>query len=270
VITRTRDLAGEADRRAVDSARRLPGGNFRCCGRVNGRYRDSVRQLLRGDGGSSRSWPRASRAAATSTGTAGGVRTPASTSSPPRRLHAADLVSYERKHNGRTGREQDGGEPQPGLELRDRRAERRPRDPLARERQSATSCHLVLAGRPDAPLRGRAQPQPARQQQRVLPGQRAVLARLGARPGEARLPGLRPRLARLRREQPGLRRRCSSRAAAARRASRHLLVQAFRRRDDRRRLEGSSAAAWRGCAGRPDRERTTRASDLGDTLALAV
>ena len=52
-----------------------------------------------------------------------------------------------------------------------------------------------------------------RQQQRVVPGQRALLVRLGARRGQQRLLDFTQRLIALRREHPVFRRRGSSRAA---------------------------------------------------------
>ena len=82
---------------------------------------------------------------------------------------------------------------QPELELRRRRADRRRRDRRAPRAPAAElPRHAVpLPGRPDAARRRRDRSYPARQQQRLLPGQRAVVAVVGSRAG-------RPRAARLR------------------------------------------------------------------------
>ena len=114
------------------------------------------------------------------------ARTPASTSSPAHdgfTLH--DLVSYNDKHNEANGEDnRDGDNEQPQLELRRRRPDRRPgRSTRCASGRSATSwprccsrraCRCSLAGDEI----GRTQ---QRQQQRLLPGQRDQLARLGAR-----------------------------------------------------------------------------------------
>ena len=95
-----------------------------------------------------------------------------------------DLVSYNEKHNEANGEEnRDGEEPQPILELRGRRADRRSRrQGAARAPAAQLPRHaLPVAGRADAARRRRDGADAARQQQRVLPGQRAVMARLGSR-----------------------------------------------------------------------------------------
>ena len=94
----------------------------------NGKYRDAVRRFWRGDGGVAvRAGDAARRAAAICTSRAAAGRTPASTSSPrttASRSH--DLVSYNDKHNEANGEDnRDGEQPQPELELRRRRADRR-------------------------------------------------------------------------------------------------------------------------------------------------
>ena len=95
-----RPVPGQAHRRAVGRGpRRLSGGSSRCCGRESdGIYRDAMRDFWRGQARGRRLRPRAWPARATSTREAAN-RSRRSTSSPPRRLHAADLVSYNEKHN---------------------------------------------------------------------------------------------------------------------------------------------------------------------------
>src|SRR5207249_4146941 len=74
------------------------------------------------------------------------------------------------------------------LELRRRGADRRsggeraPPSPATELPGDA----LPLAGRADAAPRRRTRPHPARQQQRLLPGQRALVARLEPRPAARR------------------------------------------------------------------------------------
>ena len=81
-------------------------------------------------------------------------------------------------------------EPQPQLELRRRGAHRRPGDPRAAGAAGAQPPGDAAAvdRRADADRRRRARPHPAGQQQRLLPGQRGLLAGLeGRRRGPARL-----------------------------------------------------------------------------------
>ena len=92
-----------------------------------------------------------------------------------------DLVSYNDKHNEANGEDnRDGTRQQPVVELRRRRADRRSRDQrAARAPEAQPARHAAaLAGRADAAGRRRARPHAARQQQRLLPGQRDQLARL--------------------------------------------------------------------------------------------
>ncbi len=95
-----------------------------------------------------------------------------------------DLVSY----NGEAQRGQPGGKPrrqrqQPVVELRRGGPDRRPDDhraACAPDTQPARDAAAV-AGRADGPRRRRDRPHATGQQQRLLPGQSAGLARLGAR-----------------------------------------------------------------------------------------
>ncbi len=102
----------------------------------------------------------------------------------PRRLPARRSRRLQREAQ----RGEPGGQPrrdrrQPVLELRRRGPDRRPRDhraEIAPAAQLPDHAHAV-AGRPDAPGRRRALPHAARQQQRVVPGQRDLLVRVGHR-----------------------------------------------------------------------------------------
>ena len=96
-----------------------------------------------------------------------------------------DLVSYNEKHNEANGEDgQRRREPQPVVELRASRA--RPttrRSTSCAPVSSATSSSTLLLsqGVPDAARRRRVRSHPGRQQQRVLPGQRDLVVRLGGR-----------------------------------------------------------------------------------------
>ena len=90
--------------------------------------------------------PRASRAAATSTHRAAAGRTPASTSSPPRRLHAARPGQLQREaQRGQRRRQPRRRERQHQLELRRRRPDRRRRRSRElRERQKRNFLATLL------------------------------------------------------------------------------------------------------------------------------
>ena len=146
----------------------------------NGKYRDAVRAFWRGDdrgvvGGRDAHL----RAATICTSTADGGRTRASTSS---RAHDGftlhDLVSYNEKHNEANGDGNGDGESHNlswncGVEgqTSDPRGERAAR---AAEAQPAGDAAAV-AGGADAERRRRDRAHAARQQQRLLPGQRDLL-----------------------------------------------------------------------------------------------
>ena len=106
----------------------------------------------------------------------------------PRRLHAARPRLLQREAQ----RGQPGGQPrrhrrQPLLELRRRGRDRRPRGQRpARAPAAQLPRHAAaLPGRADAARRRRARPHAGRQQQRLVPGQRDLLVRLGARRARA-------------------------------------------------------------------------------------
>ena len=95
-----------------------------------------------------------------------------------------DLVSYNDKHNDANGESgQRRHERQPLLELRRRRADGRRRGPRAARAAAAELPRdaAALAGRADAARRRRVGADAGRQQQRVVPGQRDLLVRLGQR-----------------------------------------------------------------------------------------
>ena len=100
-----------------------------------------------------------------------------------------DLVSYDRKQERRQPR----GEPrrdgrQPLVELRRRGRDRRSRDrgPARPPDAQRARDPAALPGHADAARGRRAAEHPGREQQRLLPGQRAGVARLGARRTRAR------------------------------------------------------------------------------------
>ncbi len=151
----------------------------------NGNYRDTVRRFWRGDGG---------QVSELATRLAGSSDLYEQSG---RRPHASinfvtahdgftlrDLVSYNEKHNeanGESNRDGDNdnnswncGVEGPTDDPGDPRAARAPEAQLPRHA-------APLAGRADAVRRRRDRPHPGRQQQRLLPGQRDQLARLGAR-----------------------------------------------------------------------------------------
>ena len=131
-------------------------------------------------------WPRASSAPPTSSAIAAAGRGRASTSSPPMTaLRCRIWSATSRKHNEANGEDnRDGHDAEFQLELRRRRPERRSRDPRpARPAEAQPAGHAaVVARRADAARRRRVRAQPTGQQQRLLPGQRDLLARLAEDP----------------------------------------------------------------------------------------
>ena len=188
----------------------------------NGKYRDTIRRYWKGDDGPGRrSWPTASPARATSTRWAAGARTRRVnfvTAHDGFTLARPGLVRGQAQPGQRRGQSRRQRR-QPLVELRRRGPDRRPQDrgpPRAADAQ-LPGHPLPVPGHPDAAGRRRDRPHPARQQQRLLPGQRAVVARVAAhrdRPAPHRLhapPD--PAQARATRCSTGAR---SSRAAASR------------------------------------------------------
>ena len=101
----------------------------------------------------------------------------------PRRLHAPRprLVRRQAQRGEPRGQPRRDGR-QPLVELRRRGRDRRPRGERAARPADAELPRdpAALAGHPDAPRRRRAPQHPAREQQRLLPGQRALVARAGS------------------------------------------------------------------------------------------
>ena len=149
----------------------------------NGKYRDTVRDFWRGEDGT------VGEFASRITGSAdlyqhSGRRPVASINFVTAHdgFTLNDLVSYNEKHNEANGEGNNDGESHNrswncGVEGDDRR----PGDPAA-ARPAAAQLHRhadAQPGRADAAARRRARPHPGRQQQRLLPGLRADLDRLG-------------------------------------------------------------------------------------------
>ena len=151
----------------------------------NGKYRDTVRDFWRGEPAALGEF--ASRLTGSSRPLRA-LRPPPDRLDQlrhrPRRVHPARsrVLQREAQRGQRRGRQR-RREPQPLLELRRRGRDRRPRDQRAAAAAAAQLHHHADAqpGRADAGPRRRARPHPARQQQRLRPGQRDLLGRLGSR-----------------------------------------------------------------------------------------
>ena len=151
----------------------------------NGRFRDDVRDFFRGDRGLGRD--------ASPTGLLG---SPDIYGHEEREAEQSvnfvtchdgftlnDLVSYNRKHNEDNGEgNHDGARRQPELELRRGGADGRSGDRVAARTagQELPDRHDALAGHTHDPDGRRGAAHAARQQQRLLPGQRDQLVRLDA------------------------------------------------------------------------------------------
>ena len=216
----------------------------------NGKYRDTVRDLWRGQ-----------------SATLPGVRLPAyrlQRPVPERRPQpgGVDQLRHRprRVHAGRPGvlrpqaqRGQRRGQPrrhrrQPVLELRGRGPHRRPRHRRAAGPPAAQlpGYPAAVPGRADAAGRRRAGPHPAGQQQRLLPGQRDLLAGLAAVVGSRRAAaGVHPRADQPADGPPGVPAAAVLPGRAHLRGARpgrgHRLVHPRRRGDDRRGLVGRAS-----------------------------
>ncbi len=149
----------------------------------NGPYRDTMRDCWRGYANNGEFGERDSRARRTCTRPTAAIRSRRSTSSPPTTAsRSRDLVSYDDKHNEANMR----GQPAtaPTTTARGTAAPRAPTDDpgilalRARQQRNFLTTLFALAGHADAARRRRARPHAARQQQRLVPGQRAVVVRL--------------------------------------------------------------------------------------------
>ena len=176
----------------------------------NDKYRDAMRAYWKGDGGLIGELARRLTGSSDLYGHSG------------RRPYAS--INFVTAHDGFTlptwslQREAQRGErrgqprrprPQPVVELRRRGPDRRPGDPRPARapKRNLLATLLLSQGVPMLLARRRARPHPARQQQRLLPGQRAVLAGLGRRCVEQALAEFVRKLIALRREHPVFRRR---------------------------------------------------------------
>ena len=177
----------------------------------NGKYRDEVRQFLE----------RRRRPHRRDRLSPDGQPRSLSTQRPPpvrehqfhhraRRIHPERSRQLQRQAQRSQRRKQQGRRQQQQLlELRRRRADRRSGDQRAARAAAAEfSDHaLPLAGRADASGRRRMGADPERQQQRLLPGQRAELARRGSTPrSRKQLLEFTKKLIQLRRDHPVFRR----------------------------------------------------------------
>ena len=184
----------------------------------------------------------------------------------PRRLPARRPRRLQREAQ----RGEQGGQPrrdrrQPVLELRRGGPDRRPGDQRAARPPAAQlprDAH-ALAGRPDAPRRRRAVPHPARQQQRLVPGQRDLLVRVGHRRGGPAAPRLheaahRPAPGPSRVPPPPLPQR---RRVGGVRAAGRLVVPHRRPSDDAARLGAAATCTTSACSSTARSSRTsTRAA----------
>jgi glycogen debranching enzyme GlgX len=147
----------------------------------NGRYRDTMRDFWRGESATLGEF--ASRLTGSSDLYQADTRHPGASVNfitAHDGFTLRDLVSYNEKHNEANGEDGADGEPYNrswncGVEGDGRG---RPRAAAAPAAQSAHHA-AALAGGDHAARRGRVRAHPARQQQRLLPGQRDLLVRLG-------------------------------------------------------------------------------------------
>ena len=218
----------------------------------NDKYRDTVRAYWKGDGGVIGEFARGSPARAISTSAAAAARMRASTSSPRTTASRCTISSATTKSTTRpTAKTTATAQRQPLVELRRRRADRRPGDQRAAraaEAQLARDADAV-AGRADDARRA------TRSAARQGGNNNAYCQdneiswfdwKLDGRRSEQLARVLRTRMIALRRGHPVFRRRHFFQGRRARqRVEGHRLAQAGRRGDDREEWsEATSRAAW--------------------------
>ena len=252
-------------------------GNFPACGRSGTVVPRLRTRLLAGATSRSPSSPPGSPGRPTSTSTTGGARASVNFVTAHDGFTLRDLVSYEAKRNEANGEGNQDGEndnrswncgaegptaDQGVLELRGRQ----------RRNFLATSCCRRASRCSRTATSWGA---PARQQQRLLPGQRALLGRLGPRRGAARPGRLHPARDRAARRAPGPsqapllpRRDPDAREPAAARPG---VAAARRPRDDGRGLAAAGRPRRR-CVPQRRRHRGTRLprQDRGGRLLPAA
>ena len=176
---------------AWDAAGLYQVGSFPNWGRWaewNGRFRDEVRRFVKSDGGMTRRWRSASSGSPDLY--RGSARAPwhsINFITSHDGFTLADLVTYNDKHNWANGEGNSDGHAD---NLSWNCGEEGPARPGGARAARAAAAQLpgaaaALAGRADAAGRRRVRAHPGRQQQRLLPGQRDLLARLvaaGAQP----------------------------------------------------------------------------------------
>ena len=143
----------------------------------NGRFRDDVRRFLKGDAGTVSKVAARLLGSPDSTATRSGSRSRASTSSPATTAsRSQDLVSYDDKHNEANGEEnRDGADDNASWNCGVEGPTDDPAVEALRSRQvrrTSSSLLLLAVGTPDAHDGRRGAPHAAREQQRLLPGQR--------------------------------------------------------------------------------------------------
>ncbi len=146
----------------------------------NGKYRDWIRDYWRGEPGSPNEL--GSRLAGSDLWAGGRTRVRRSTSSPPTTASLRDLVSYneaQRADEQRGCRDGEVHNRSWNCGAEDRRTIQVGR--LRRRRAQLPRDDVPLAGRTDAARRRRARPHAQREQQRLLPGHRDLVVRLGRR-----------------------------------------------------------------------------------------
>ena len=177
----------------------------------NGKYRDAVRDFWRGAGAASGTSPTASPAPAISTSATAGGRSRRSTSSPPTTASRSPTSSPTTRSTTRRTARTTATAPTTtaaGTAASRARPTTRRSTPCATRQQRNFLATLLLSQGVPMLLGGDEMlAHPARQQQRLLPGQRALLDRLGPRRAQrTALLDFTRRLIALRREHPVLRR----------------------------------------------------------------